>query len=300
MPITQAADFAFVPQVASDHVTAYFEKQLVMGAFAVPSNVLKADAKAGETVTMPFYKKIGAAEEPLETGVLSVDKLQDDSFTATVKEIGKAVGFTDASLVKNGDSDSNTYEEATKQVGQVFAEKVDADLITEVFLPTSHVVGYNAAAALDVCNVQNILRGKINAFGDKQFEAKTLILHSQHLITFGVELFNKMIIKDANDPYAMVPGFMGRILDMVVIVNDQMPQQTDVAGKKVYAALAMKDMPYGYITKKDMNMESDRDILARQNIMAATQWYAVKSYHAKIAAADKRVAVLKFASELNA
>lgn len=298
MSATLKSDFAFNPQVASDHISAYTEKSLIMGAFAVPNNTLEQNKKAGETITMPFYKKIGAAEEPTETGVLTVDKLQDDSFQATVKEVGKAVGFKDAALIKSGDEESMTYEEATRQIGEVMAEKIDADLLTEVMLSTSHVVGFNAAVATDVCNVQNILRGKINAFGDKQVEAKVLTLHSQHIITFGVELFNKMIIKDANDPYAQVPGFMGRILDMVVIVNDQMPRLTDVAGKQVFAALAMKQNPYGYIVKKQMNVEQDRDILARENIIAATQWYAVKSYHAKIAAADKRVAVLKFATEL--
>lgn len=297
---TQKADFAFNPQVASDHISHYVDKSLVMGAFAFQDQTLKQDAKKGETVTMPFYKKIGAAQEPSETDVLAVDKLQDDSFSATVKEVGKAVGFKDAAMIKSGDTESNTYEEATKQIGEVIAEKVDADLITEVMLPASHTVGFNALVAGDVCNVQNILRGKINAFGDKQVQAKTLILHSQHLITFGVELFNKMVVKDANDPYAQVPGFMGRILDMVVIVNDQMPRLTDVGTKQVYAALAMKDMPYGFITKKDMNLETDRDILARETILAATQWYAVKSYHGKIAAADKRVAVLKFTTELGA
>lgn len=298
MPATQKADFNFNPQVASDHIAAYTEKSLVMGAFAVPNNDLAANAKAGETITFPFYKNIGAAEDLVETDVLTVDKLQDDSFQATVKEVGKAVGFKDSSIIKSGDSEGNTYEEATKQIGQRHAEKIDADLITEVMLPTSNVVGFNALAATDVCNVQNILRGKVNAFGDKQTQAKVLVLHSQHIITFGVELFNKMIIKDANDPYAQVPGWMGRILDMVVIVNDQMPRLTDVAGKRVFAALAMKENPYGFIVKRQMNVEQDRDILARENVIAATQWYAVKSFHAKVHASDARVALLKFATEL--
>lgn len=299
MPATQKADFNFNPQVASDHIHAYTEKSLVMGAFAVPNTDLAANAKAGETITFPFYKNIGAAEDLAETDVLTVDKLQDDSFQATVKEVGKAVGFKDASIIKSGDSEGNTYEEATKQIGQRHAEKIDADLITEVMLPTSNTVAFSAAAATDVCNVQNILRGKITAFGDKQTQAKVLVLHSQHIITFGVELFNKMVIRDANDPYAQVPGWMGRILDMVVIVNDQMPRLADVAGKQVFAALTMKENPYGFIVKRQMNVEQDRDILARENVIAATQWYAVKSFHAKVHAADKRVGLMKFASELN-
>lgn len=297
MAITQSSDFAFVPQVASDHMSGYFNDSLVFGAFAFKDERLKADAKTGDEVTMPFYKTIGAAEEPTEMGILSVDKLQDDSFKAKVKEVGKAVGFTDKSIIVSGDSKQNTYEEATKQVGRVFAEKVDNDIITEINTVGNHIVGYSAAAIGDVCNVQNLLRGKVTAFGDKEQDAKVLFLHSQHIITFGVELFTKMLVKDPNDPYNSIQGFKGRMLDMAVIVTDKMPRLADIGGKRVYSAFAIKEMPYGMITKQDMQVEADRDILARQTIMAATQWYAVKSYHAKISALDLKTAKFGFATE---
>lgn len=297
---TLKEDFKFNPQTAQDHIHGYFEENLVLGAFADVPDDLKADAGKGETITWPFYNRISGAEDLTQTDVLSVDKLTDDSFTATVKEVGKAVGFKDAALIKHGNSTGNTYEEATKQIGEVMAEKVDEDLMTELVKADSSVLGFNAAAAADVCNIQNILRGKVTAFGDKQSKAQVIVLHSQHIITFGVELFNKMLIKDANDPYAKVPGFMGRILDMAVVVTDRLPRGADVGGKQVFPAFSFKANPYGYVIKKEGNMETDRDILARETVMAFTQWYAVKSYHAKISAKDLRVARMNFATELSA
>lgn len=300
MPATSSGDIGFIPQVANDHIQGYFNDHLVMGAFAQKNTTLKDDAKAGETITMPFYKTIGAVEKPGENDSLTVDKLEDSSFSATVAEVGKAVGFKDAALIKNGDSKSNTYEEATRQIGRVQAEAVDNDLITEATANGNFELGYQAGAAGDVCNVQNLLRGKITGFGDKESEAQVLILHSQHIITFGVELFTKMLVKDANDPYNKIPGFKGRILDMAVVVTDKMPRVADVGGKRVFSALILKADAYGFIVKQDMLLESDRDILARETVIAATQWYAVKAFHGKVSANDKRICKMNFATEMAA
>lgn len=139
MPATIKSDIVFAKQVANDHIQAHTDKNLVFGAFATRITTLRDDAKSGETITFPYYKKIGAAQKPTETATLTVDALQDDSFTATVQEVGKAVGWKDSALIKSGDSDANTYEEATRQIGVVHAEAIDADLRAEIMLSLIHI-----------------------------------------------------------------------------------------------------------------------------------------------------------------
>ena len=61
----------------------------------------------------------------------------------------------------------------------------------------------------------------------------------------------------------------------------------------------MKPNAYGFLTKADPQMEMDRDILARERIFSATQWYAVKAFHKKTSADDKRIAKLSFVTDVS-
>ncbi len=82
---------------------------------------------------------------------------------------------------------------------------------------------------------------------------------------------------DATDPMIRVPGFQGRLLGMAVFEVDKV-----TAGNP----FIHKADPYGFIIKQDMELESDYDILTREWVFTGNQWYAVKSFHAKIDAQD--------------
>ena len=67
--------------------------------------------------------KIGDAQEPLENEGL-VEALQDDAFSVTVKEIGKAVGWKKKAKRKSAASEGSQESEAQKQIAQVLAERL--------------------------------------------------------------------------------------------------------------------------------------------------------------------------------
>ena len=112
---TKASDIAFVPQVASQNIAAYFERNMGLGSLALIDRTLTG--APGETVTFPYWKTIGDVEEPSEDNSLQVDKLSDDSFTCTVKEVGKAVGWKDKANRKNSISKSFPWADAKKWAG---------------------------------------------------------------------------------------------------------------------------------------------------------------------------------------
>jgi hypothetical protein len=93
---------------------------------------------------------------------------------------------------------------------------------------------------------------------------------------------------------------MGRLFGCAIVVTDQVPAAADIATKKAYQAFICKPNAYGIITAEEMMMENDRDILARETIITATQWYAVKAFHAKISADDKRILRATFVTEVAA
>lgn len=288
MTATTSADFVFEPKVWSDHVKAYFDKKLVFGQFALRDKTLEADA-SGLTVNFPYFKAIGDAEEIAENVALTVDKLSDDSFSCTVFEIGKAVGFKKKAFKKSGASQDKILQEATEQIGRVHAEKVDAKLLTEI--ETSHTAGFTATADADVMNVKNLATAKIKAFGDKSMEAVVVFMHSLQHLDLMVDPTAGFLKADANDPLAMVSGFMGRLLGMAVIVNDQMTSIAPAGGitKTRYRAIFCKENAYGIMEKQGMEFDTDKDILARELLITGNEFYGVKNFDRKISNLDKRI-----------
>lgn len=300
MGATQSSDKAFAPKVWQDHIEAYFDRKMGIGQLAVIDRTLVASP--GETVHMPFYKAIGDAEEPAQDAGLIVDKLADDAFSCTVKEVGKAVGWKDKAVrvAANGPSSSNDEAEAQKQIARVFAEKVDKDLITLINTSGNYVTGFTGAANTDKFTISNYLDMKITGFGDKQDQAVAVAMHSLCFATLMKDTSAGFLKADANDPFWGAPGFIGRLLGQALFILDSMPRVSDLGGKKAYAVYAFKPNPFGIYMAKDMQIEKDRDILARENIVAATTWYGVCGFHAKVASNDYRVVRGTFATEAGA
>lgn len=280
MGATVAADFVFEPKVWKEHISAFFRDKLTFGAIAMSDDTLVSEP--GESINFPYFKQIGAAEEPAESASLTVDNLTDDSFSATVKEVGKAVGVKKKAFKKSAARTERIIQEITSQIGRRHAEKVDSDLLTEFSNGANHI-----APTLTVTgkNVRAINQGKVLAFGDLHQEAIALQIHSLDMLDVMNDTTSGFMKADANDPMYRVPGFTGRLLGMAVFENDKVASG---------AAYIHKMDPYGYILKQDMELESDYDILAREWVFTGNQWYAVKSFHAKIAANDYKSAKLTF------
>lgn len=286
---TESSDFVFVPKVWSDHIQAYFDQYLVYGAFALRNDQLKAEG-SGETVNFPYFKAISGAEEPLENEVLNVDSLSDDSFSATVFEVGKAVGFKKKAFKKSAASADRIMAEAQRQIARVHAEKLDAKLLTE--MQTSYTQGFTGTVAADSMNIRNLNSGKIKAFGDKHKDAVVCFMHSLQFLDLMNDNTAGFLKADANDPMAMVNGFEGRMLGMAIVTVDSVTKVTDIDSKDAYRALICKENAYGIMTKQEMEMDSDKDILAREIIVTGNEWYAVKNFDKKISNLDKKIAAV--------
>lgn len=280
MAATVSTDFVFEPKVWKEHVAAYFRDKLVFGAIAMMDDTLTREP--GETVNFPYFSPIGAVEEPAETAVLSVDNLSDDSFSATVKEIGKAVGIKKKAFKVSAARTERIIEEITAQIGRVHAEKLDDDLLAEF----GNVANHEGVSVGAGPTIQKINQGKVTAFGDLHTDAMALQIHSLDMLAVVNDTNTGFLKADANDPMIRVPGFMGRMLGMAVFEVDKVAQG---------ACYAHKLDPYGVMIKQDMELESDYDILAREWVFTGNQWYAVKSFHAKISLDDKKSAKITFA-----
>lgn len=292
MSATVAADFVFEPKVWQDHIRAYFDKKLVYGAIAMRDESLSEDAGKGMTVNFPYFKSIGAAEEPSESAGLQVDNLEDDSFSCTVKEVGKAVGIKKKAFKKSAAKSSTIVDEVQRQLGRVMAEKVDADILTEFATTGNYTQGYTATAAANVMNVRTLAEGKAVAFGDKGEDSIICFMHSLQFLDLLKDSTSGFLQANANDPMYGLEGFKGRLLGMAIVTVDSTPKGNDIDSKDAYHAFIHKMSPYGIIQKQNMEIESDYDLLQREWVFAANEWYGVKSFHGKVSALDKRTARL--------
>lgn len=302
---TTAADIKVKQDVMNEHLDAFFNEKLGLISLGARNNELVG--KPGETISFPYFKLIGDAEDLEEDEAMSVDKLTDDEFKVTIKETGKAVGFTDKSLRVSvaGQSPEAVRErvekEALRQMALKFAKKVDDDLINDVLkVATNYHQGFTAAAATDVFNIGNLLTQKITSFGDKQDEAVAHLMHSLHLLTLLKDNTAGFLKADATHPFYGANGYQGLLLGQAIFVNDKVPQLANVDGKKAFAAYTFKADPFGLIHAKDFQPEQDRDILSRQNIIAGTMWYGLTGLHGKISVDDRRISMGSYATTVGA
>ena len=293
---TLSSDFVFTPKVWQDHIDAFFRRKLVFGAFALQDTTLAA--APGETINFPFFKKIGDAEEPQEDEGLVVDKLQDDSFSATVKEVAKAVGVKRKALRVSAARRERIFSELQTQIGTVHAEKVDRDLVTE--MATASVAGFTGTGAGDVMTIRVMAQGKMVGFGDRADESVAIFMHSLQFNDMMQDTTAGFLKADANDPLLGLRGFQGRLLSMAIVVSDNVPVVGGgLGGKKAFDSFIIKSNPYGFMTAEAPEIDRDFDILHREWVFAGTQWYAVKNFHAKVAPDDFRIAKLRTSTSID-
>lgn len=294
MPATISADFAFTPKVWQDHIMAYFDRKLVYGAFALRDDSLSASP--GLTQNFPYFKKIGGAEKPSEDEGLIVDNLTDDSFNVTVAEISKAVGVTKKAFKTSAARTERIISEVQEQIGRVIAEQIDQDLYTA--FSASYTSGFAAVSAGDTMNIRTLNTGKIKAFGDKHKDSVVVFMHSLQFLDMMTDSTAGFLVANALDPMFMVEGFEGRLAGVAVVSVDTVGKNGagQVGGKDTYDAWIHKANAYGFMVKQDMELESDYDILHRQWVFAADQWYGCLSFDKTIDPLFKKTARLRTTS----
>jgi len=300
---TWASDLGFEPKVWSDHSKAYFDKKLVLGAFAVRNDDLEKIG-TGLTTNFPYYNSIGPAEEPTEDESLQSDNLTDDSFSATVFEVAKSVTFTERSFLASADGPAGMTAEANRQIGRVFAERVEEKLLGEIFqydgvntqTPgtdktkyNNMTIGFTASAAAHTMTAQRFLQAMTLAFGDKKDDVQVCFMHSLQVLDLMQDTNSGFLKADANSPYNMLKGFVGNLFGVPIIQYDGVPKaSSQIANTDAYVAHFHKMGSFGIIEKKDVNMVEDYHSRERKYSITANHWYGVKSFDRKIHSLDQK------------
>lgn len=250
------------PEVMGDMISAALPSKIKFAPLARVDRTLVG--QAGDTVTIPKYAYIGDAEDLTEGVAMGTATLTASTQTATVKQAGKAVEISDKAVLSGyGDP----VGEAEVQLEKSIAAKVDNDCIaalegaTLVHDASANQISYNSIVEA------------IDKFEEEDDEPKILFIHPLQKSI----LRKEQLIE--NVPDAFMTGVIGEIAGCQVVASNKVPMRDTTATPDgvmdVYDNFIVKQGALAIYLKRDVEIESDRDILAKTTVISADEHYVV-------------------------
>lgn len=234
------------PQVLADMVSAELPNAITFAPLATVGTRL--EGRAGNTLTMPKFGYIGDAVDVAEGEDIPISKMTTSETEVTIKKAGKGVELTDEAVL-NGYGDN--VGEAKSQIVMALANKIDNDMLAALKTAT-----LTATAAM---SVSGLITAKAK-FGEKVNQAAVLIVNSNNYVNIATE-----IVSLENTDKVLLDGVVGKVGGLQVAISDKL---TDTEAY-IVAAGAL-----GLEYKRRVQVETDRDIIAKVNVITGDVHYA--------------------------
>lgn len=233
------------PQVLADMISAELPNAIVFAPLATRGTRLQG--RAGNTLTMPKYGYIGDATDVAEGADIPIAKMTTSETEVTIKKAGRGVELTDESVLNDyGD----TIAEAKNQLKMAIANKVDNDMLEAL-----RDASLEAEGALTVANLLTA-RAK---FGENVNQPAVLIINSTNYATIATA-----ILALENSDNVLIKGTVGQVAGLQVAISDKL-NNTE--------AFIVAPGALGLEMKRDVMVESDRDIVAKTTVITADEHY---------------------------
>lgn len=259
------------PEVMASMISATLPNKIKFAPLATVDSTLVG--RPGSELTVPKFAYIGPAEDVAEGVAIGITTLTTSDTKFTIKKAGKAVELTDEAVLSGY---GNPVGESVNQLQMSIADKIDNDLVD--CLEGATLV-YNDPGTFDIDAVSNGL----DFFSDEDDEVKVMIMHP---------LDASVLRKSVSEDWArftelgdsiVVNGTYGAVLDAQV-----------VRSRRVTRGLAhiVKPGALAIIMKRDVDIETGRDILAKSTVISADEHYGAYLYdESKAVNIDVRTAV---------
>lgn len=239
------------PQVMADMISAELPNAIRFSPLAEVGTALVG--RAGDTLTMPKYGYIGDAADVAEGADISIAKMSTTTTQVKIKKAGKGIEITDEAVLSGY---GQPVAEGQKQLRMSIANKIDNDCLTELKKAT---LTYTTAAG-NKLKSNDVVLAKAK-FGEKMSEPAVLIVNSTH--------YSDLILDDKWIPtekgvQIIMDGVVGHIGGCQVIVSDKLADTE---------AFIVKQGGLGIELKRNVEVESDRDIIAKLTVITADEHY---------------------------
>jgi HK97 family phage major capsid protein len=280
MATTTRSDL-IIPEILADAVAgAWAERVALFGTGAAVESSTLPSNRGGDTVTVPYFGSIGEFEDVAEGAALTPTTLAQSSEQATVVRAGKAVSMT--TWAQMAAMYADPYQEAARQIAEGARRKFDTALVTAAgAAPLASPVGRPGDGAiryepLDSTNnvpiSYDVLVDALGQWGDESQDVVAMVVHSKirdDLLKIkdndGQPLFT--------DP--MSEGDLPRVLGKPVIVSDRTPT-LDTPDR--YITMLIKRGALALWYNSTPLIETDRDILSDEDVMATNIYYVAHRY----------------------
>ena len=241
----------FNPQVVADLIDSKLIDNLVFAPLARIDTTLQG--RAGNTVTLPYFSYIGAADIVNEGEDIPITQLTETTKQVTIVKIGKALQLTDEAILSGyGDPAGEAVDQAAKAI----ADKVEKMLMAE--MNESAVKVYKPAAELTPADIPLALA----EFGEDADGDKVLLCSPAFYATL---LGQNWVPASDIAAEIKIRGALGMSYGCQVIVSNRVKNDNFFIIKRNALAIFMK---------RDTMVEVDRDILNQSNVFAASKLFA--------------------------
>ena len=267
------------PEVMADMISATLPKKIKFSPIAHIDTTLVG--RAGDTITIPKYAYIGDAEDVAEGVAMGTTVLTASTTQATVKKAGKAVELTDESVLSSYGDPTN---EATRQITLAIGAKVDNDCYDELCKATltydgsAGQIGYDGVVKANTKFEDEVDEGMEKVIYIHPLQEETLLLDENFkskdkypldVVATGVigKIAGCQVVKSKK----VKDDGAGNWLNPIVIVAKADPNEAPEAD-----GVAPEDAAITIYMKRNVEVEIDRDILAKTTVISADEHYTAK------------------------
>lgn len=257
------------PEVLADMVSAKLPKMIKFTPLAYVERELVG--QPGNTVTVAKWVYSGDAKDITEGEAIVPDQLTTNKSTMTIKKAGKGVEVTDEALLSGyGDP----LGQAAHQILLAIANKVDNDLVVEAKKATQYVDDApTTGAALDKA---------LAVFEDEEDARYVALVNPQDAIDLRADTVKEWVRGSDIGANIVISGTFGETHGVQIVRSKKVEKgkgflvkvsavETDTDDVAKYGAFVIN-------LKRDVAIETDRDILKKTTVITGDEHYGVYLY----------------------
>lgn len=257
------------PEVLADMVSAKLPKMIKFTPLAYVERDLVG--QPGNTVTVAKWVYSGDAKDITEGEAIVPDQLTTDKSTMTIKKAGKGVEVTDEALLSGyGDP----LGQAAHQISLAIANKVDNDLVVEAKKATQYIDDApTTGAALDKA---------LAVFEDEEDARYVALVNPKDAIDLRADTVKEWVRGSEIGANIVVSGTFGETHGVQIVRSKKVEKgkgflvkvsavETDTDDVAKYGAFVIN-------LKRDVAVETDRDILKKTTVITGDEHYGVYLY----------------------
>ena len=257
------------PEVMADMVSAKLPKMIKFTPLAYVERELVG--QPGSTITVPKWVYSGDAKDIAEGVAIEPDQLTTAKSTMTIKKAGKGIELTDEAVLSGyGDP----IGQATQQIALALANKVDNDLIEEAKKATQFVTeAPTTGAALDKA---------LAVFDDEEDANYVALINPADAIDLRADTIKNWLSGSEIGANTVVSGTFGETHGVQIVRTKKVEKGKGFLVKVSPTANDTTDVAkYGAFVinlKRDVAIETDRDILKKTTVITGDEHYGVYLY----------------------